>query len=504
MAFLTFHITKLRGIAMRIVKKTQCHFGEVNIAEIDLSARSRDDIPAILKGLQYIYTTDEAKEKVFHALEKTLPSTVDSKTGRPGMELWTIFVLATLKLGLNCDFDRLQELANQHKTVRQMLGHSGWEDVTNYKLQTIIDNVSKLKPKILADINQVIVEVGHEVVKKKPGDALQTRCDSFVVETDVHYPTDINLLWDAMRKVIELTGRLSEQEKITDWRQYRFNLKQLKRLFRKAQKIKHSTSKDEEKKAVRCEEVHQTYLDYLAAAKQLITKSQQTNKVIVNRNNLQAVEQIHHYIQHAERQIDQIDRRVLKDEVIPHQEKVFSIFEEHTEWIKKGKAGVPVELGVRVCVLEDQHQFVLHHRIMWQETDDIVAVPMIEDAKTRFPQINQCSFDKGFHSKSNVIALNERLDNVILPKKGRRNKTEKTWEESEIFGQARRQHSAVEACINNLEIRGLDRCLSYGRDGFERHVALSIVATNVHRIGFLLQRKALVRLKRTEHRKKAA
>jgi hypothetical protein len=78
-------------------------------------------------------------------------------------------------------------------------------------------------------------------------------------------------------------------------------------------------------------------------------------------------------IQHAKRQITQIDRRVLKDEIIPHEEKVFSIFEEHTEWVSKGKTGVPVELGVRVCVLEDQHQFILHHRVMWQETDDKIG-----------------------------------------------------------------------------------------------------------------------------------
>jgi hypothetical protein len=489
---------------MRLVKKTQLHFGEVNIADIDLSARSRDDIPAILKGLQYIYTTEKPREHIFSALEKTLDPSVNSKTGRPGMELWTIFVLATLKLGLNCDFDRLQELANQHNTVRQMLGHSGWEDTTIYKLQTIIDNVSKLTPAMLADLNQVIVESGHEMIKKKPGDALQTRCDSFVVETDVHYPTDINLLWDAMRKVIELTGRICEQEGISDWRQYRFNLKQLKKSYRSAQKIKHSSSKDNDKKAARSEEVYQAYRDYLLQAEQLIEKSQQTLKDVVNLNNVPAIEQIHRYIQHAERQITQIDRRVLKNEVIPHEEKVFSIFEEHTEWVSKGKAGVPVELGVRVCVLEDQHQFILHHRVMWQETDDKIAVAMMDDAQKRFPEINQCSFDKGFHSKGNVRELNERLDNVILPKKGRRNQVEKAWEETDLFGQARRQHSAVEACINNLEIRGLDRCLSHGRAGFERHVALSIVATNVHRIGLLLQRKALARLKRAEHRKKAA
>lgn len=486
---------------MRVVKNSQLCFGEVNIADININSRSRDDIPAVLKGLQYIYITDEVREKVFDALEKTLDPKIKATTGRPGMELWKIFVLATLKLGLNCDFDRLQELANEHNSIRQMLGHADWSDTTTYKLQTLIDNVSKLKPAVLADINQVIVEAGHEVVKKKPGDALLTRCDSFVVETDVHYPTDINLLWDAMRKVIQLTGQLCRRENVNGWRQYQFNIKTIKRLYRKAQKIKYSTSKNEEKKAIRHEEVHQAYRNYLNLSIELLERSQHTLKEIVCLDNLLSVEQIHHYIQHAERQIDQIDRRVLKGERIPHHEKVFSIFEEHTEWVSKGKAGVPVELGVRVCVLEDQHQFILHHRVMWQETDDQVAVPMIEDALKRFPMIKQCSFDKGFYSKNNIPDLNKQLDHVILPKKGRCNQEEKAWQESEIFGQARRQHSAVEACINNLEVRGLDRCLSYGRVGFERHVALSIVATNVHRIGLLLQRKEQARLKRIEQRK---
>ncbi len=90
------------------------------------------------------------------------------------------------------------------------------------------------------------------------------------------------------------------------------------------------------------------------------------------------------------------------------------------------------------------------------------------------------------------------MDHVILPKKGRCNKEEKAWQESDVFSEARRQHSGVEAYINNLEVRGLNRCLSYGRDGFERHVALSIVATNLHRIGLLLQRQELARLRKAQ------
>ena len=87
---------------------------------------------------------------------------------------------------------------------------------------------------------------------------------------------------------------------------------------------------------------------------------------------------------------------------------------------------------------------------MWKETDDKVAVPIIEEAKQRYPLINQCSFDKGYYSKNNVIELNKHLDHVILPKKGHCNKDEKAWQESDIFGEARRRHSGVEACINNL------------------------------------------------------
>ena len=68
------------------------------------------------------------------------------------------------------------------------------------------------------------------------------------------------------------------------------------------------------------------------------------------------------FIAHARRQMDQVERRLLQDETIPHEEKVFSIFEEHTRWISKGKAGRPVELGVPVCVIEDQYQFILHHQ----------------------------------------------------------------------------------------------------------------------------------------------
>jgi len=437
---------------------------------------------------------------VFACLATTIDTSLDITTGRPGMDLWNIFVLATVKLAINCDFDRLQDLANHHIVLRQMLGHSDWADPYHYALQTVIDNVNLFKPEVLLNINQIVVDAGHALLNVKSTDPLKARCDSVVSETDVHYPTDINLLWDAMRTLIEITGRACEKYNIPGWRQYRFNLKQLKKKYRKVQNARYSNSKDETKKQIKKEVVDQLYRDYLSLANHFIEKSESAMIALAQQGDILHVFQMDNAIMHALRQIDQIDRRVLNDEIIPHAEKVFSIFEPHTEWISKGKAGVPVELGVRVCVLEDQHQFILHHRVMWKETDDKVAVLMVDAAKQHFPSLNQCSFDKGFYSPANVKDLDKKLDLCVLPKKGKLNKAEQEKTQQEDYQQARRQHSAVESCINNLDIRGLSRCLSYGANGFERHVGLCVVATNIHHIGLILQRQAREKLKKENQR----
>ena len=95
---------------------------------------------------------------------------------------------------------------------------------------------------------------------------------------------------------------------------------------------------------------------------------------------------------------EQFPCQVLKGEAIAHDEKVFSIFEEHTRWVSKGKAGCAVELGVPVCVVEDQYQFILHHKILWEGSDTDIAVSIIEQAQALHRDLPVCSFGRGFHS----------------------------------------------------------------------------------------------------------
>lgn len=210
---------------MRHTKIPQLKLGEIPISEIKINLKSRDDIPPLLLGLQHIYTTPDLREEIFTILEEKILPDTDLHNGRPGMDLWKILIFGVLRVNLNWDYDRLEEMANNHKTIRQMLGHGLFDANYEYKLQTLKDNVSLLTPEIVAEINNIVVKTGHDLVQKKDDEELKCRCDSFVVETNVHYPTDINILFDAMGKVILLIATLSTICGLSGWRQSVHNIK---------------------------------------------------------------------------------------------------------------------------------------------------------------------------------------------------------------------------------------------------------------------------------------
>jgi hypothetical protein len=487
---------------MRKVIDIQMKFGEVDISKIEFDPRSRDEIPKLLMGFQEIYCNRKVRDKVFTVLQDLIPEGIDQNNGRRGMDLWKILILGTLRLCCNWDYDKLMDIANNHKTLRQMLGHGSLYDDYYYPLQTLKDNLSLFTPEVLDRINRIVLQHGHQLIGKKKDEGLRASCDSFVVETDVHYPTDINLLFDALRKVIVLIMALCDDLGVFGWRKGVYNLKKVKQYFRKAQQMKRSTSKDKTKRAKRDQLIIDAHMAYVELANFFIDRAKETIGSICSTNfmaNLRIIE-IEKYIAHAERQMDQIRRRVLEGETIAHDEKVFSLFEEHTEWINKGKAGVSQELGLKICVVKDQFGFLLHHRVMQKETDDQIAVAIIKETKERFPQLISGTFDKGFHSPDNQKDLAVLLDKVILPRKGKLSAINKEIENSEEFKEARRKHSAIESSINALENHGLDRCLDHGVHGFKRYVALAVVARNIQILGHILQQKQLQRVQRLEKR----
>jgi hypothetical protein len=478
--------------------------GQRDIADIQIDVSSRDDIPSILLGLQHIYTTLPLRYAVFKILEEVAPTKLDNdeekvvsiNKGRPGMDQWSILVLGALRLGLNADYDRILELANQHRTLREMLGLGCFDADKRYYLQTLKDNLKLFTPKVMARINVEVIHAGYQLLDLDIHAQIRGRCDSFVLKTDVHYPTDTNLLYDAIRTLIHVCAKWNDQHVLPGWRNHESNRRQFKRLYRKLQKLKHSTSKNEDKKAAKELEIKQAYQAYIDLAGCYLERTQAS--IVTLKNDYKIPEivlaDLHTFCQHAERQIDQIKRRAIQGETIPHDEKVFSLFQPHTEWISKGKAGVPVELGLRVCIMEDRHGFILHSQVMQKTTDDKVAVPMVEATKAQFPHFKACSFDKGFHSPDNQKELKSYLDQVVLPKKGKLSKADQEREYAPEFKHAKRHHSAVESAINALEVHGLDKCLDHGIDAFERYVALAVLSRNIQKLGVIIRDRARQRV----------
>ena len=479
--------------AMRKTIDPQLKIGQTYIPNIKFDLSSRDEIPQLLIGLQVIYSDLPSQKAVFQAISESLGEEMDFQNGRPGMDLWKILVLGTLRLNCNWNFDKLHDIANNHLILRQMLGHTPDDTDNQYKLQTLKDNICLFTPELMDRINQIVINHGHKLIGSKARKGLNASCDSFVEETAVHFPTDISLLWDALQKSIHLTMGIYDEIISSQWRQGEHHLRKLKRALRKVQQLKRSNSINPEKKALKEKHIKSAYQDCLNLANILVAKVADSVKTIKTAEPglIAIISVIEEYIIHAKRQINQIERRAIADETIAHNEKIFSLFEPHTEWISKGKAGVPVELGMKVCIVKDQFGFILHHQVMEHQTDDQIAISLINATKERFSDIVSCSFDKGFHSKNNQAELPNLLNTVVLPRKGKLSKAAQAIESSPEFKQLRHKHSAVESSINALENHGLNRCPDHGIDGFKRYTAFAVLARNLQIVGSIEQKKRI-------------
>jgi hypothetical protein len=476
---------------MRIISEfeTQFKLGQDALSKIKLDYTSRDDITKLLLGIQSMSLNKEAQAKILQILEKIINV---KSIGRSGMSLWRILVLGLLRQVINADYDRVCNLANNHAELRKFLGHGMIDFNDRYSLQSIKDNMSLLTEDALDEINTVIVQLGHETLDSRLTKQLNVKTDSFVVKSNVHYPTDTSLLFDAMKCLINLIGTLANKYGISGWREDKYYIRKIKTLKRKASSIRRSTSKKEKVAIKRERLIEETHRELIILCQLMLSKLDFTI-ALLKRSNCIKVEQVALFDEfkgHAERQINQINRRIILKEIIPHSEKVFSLFNPFTEWISKGKAGVPVELGLKVSISTDHHGFILAHRTMEQEQDVDVAISMITKVKENFDNVYSASFDRGYYSPINQEELSALVTKLILPKKGKISQKEQNKiRGDQEYRKLRKKHSAVESNINSLEHHALDRCPDRGIERFKKYVSMSVVAHNIHQIGSLVQRK---------------
>jgi len=480
--------------AMRIRFERQYSLGVLPIEDTQVNEKSRDPFTKLILALKYIYTTPEYNEQLLSILEKKI--TGDKKnTGRRGMNLWQIFVLAITRLTLNISYDRLYHMASYDGLLRQMLGIEtqwGYEKF-EFEYQNIVDNVQLLDDATLHEINDLIVKMGHGVFKKKEQAALHLKTDSFVVESNVHYPTDYNLMWDSIRVTIRCIGKLKKRCDIEGWRKLKNWGRELKSQMRS---VSLSSKKSEEAKK-------QIAIEYLSKARQFSAKAHQIPILdcLIDERSLSILLLFEYSLGMLDKHIDLFERRAIKGETIPHSEKVFSIFEPYTEWITKGKQNPSFELGKNLQITSDQYHLIVDFRIMENETDSKAVASLANRIYEKY-QVASWSFDKGFFSKENKELLKLFVNDVIMSKKGKLNKTENQEEHTKEFKQLRKKHSAVESNINELEHRGLNRCPDRTYAHFKNYVALGICGYNLHKIGAELLRQA--RLEAASTRREAA
>lgn len=486
---------------MRNRFEQQYSIGQRQIKDTPIKSKHKDKLEELIAALKALYCHPEYNERLFEILERYLVEN-KKKTGRPGMDLWCIFVLSQVRLCMNMDYGWVYNLANNHLSIRWLMGvetEYGFKR-TEYSYQNIYDNVTLLSDEMVKEINSLVLEFGHgQVFKKKETAALRLKTDSFVVESNVHFPTDYNLLWDSARKCIDAVSIfLDKYNNLSGWRKIKNWKSELKGLMRELGKATASGGKDKEQREA---SAARSYINKAAAFYAKLEK-ELPQLPIANDQDLALVISLEYFMQLLLKHIDLVDRRIIKGETIPHEEKMFSIFETYTEWIKKGKSRPSVELGKKLAITTDQFDLIVDYQVMEHEQDRDIVIALADRLLFKY-KIESWSFDKAYWGKENKQLLQLEVPNVIMPKLGKRNKQEEAEETSRAFRRLKNKHSTIESNINELEHRGLDRCPDRGYPHFKNYISLGVCAYNLKKMGAKLLEEERERLRQNHFRKAA-
>ncbi len=456
-----------------------------SIAEVTLNLKCRDEIVPILRALQHVYGQRELRDEILDLVAQDVNEHSRNDRGREGLDYWQIVVLAAVRLGCDLDYDKLQDLAEQHRALRQIMGIGDWQEKIDFNWRRIRDNVCRLKAETVEAISHCMVAEAHRL---DPQAAQKVRADSFVVETNIHYPTESSLIVDGVRKTIAICAALSEDFDVTGWRQHEHLHKKVKQTARQISRI--SVRKGTQYK----ERLAQQYRKLLARTETILTRAKETCRTLENEYELDLpsvsrIAEIQVFLERTEHVCGTARRRVLEGENVPNEDKRFSIFEPHTQLYKRGKAGQPLQFGRLVLVYEDAAGFLCHHHIMPRDAQDQDGI--VEQTRKLQDRLNdrmeEASFDRGFHSPENQTQLAEIVAHVCLPKPGSQQSQEQAEQASVQFHQARRRHPGVESAIGALQSgNGLVRCRDGTEVGFARYVALAVLGRNLHALGKLL------------------
>jgi len=438
---------------VRIPHQKQRYLGCPAISQVALNINCRDRMIPILRGLQHLYSQPKLRQQALDLIEQDVVGDADANRGRPGMTLWQILVLASVRLGCDFTYDHLQDLAENHNNLRHFMQvFQDWKDEP-FDWRRIRDNVCLVQPETIEKINHLIVAEGHRLA---PAAVETIRGDSFVAETNIHYPTESSLILDGLQKILTLAPELASRHGRLGWRQAKSLSKKAKRAAREIGRVKKGRNYQARLQAGYGKLLRITET-VLSRTQDLLDQAIQNSPADANAfaaaeatELLNALIYWHAATTHVS---GTARRRVMEGESVPNTHKLLSLFEPDTELLKRGKAGQPIQYGHKVLVIEDALGFLCHYKIVPPATDDRdVLIPEVDSLQQRLRgKIQRASFDRGFHSPENQTRLAELIAHPCLPKPGAKQAAVQASQASVEFRQARQKHPGIESAIGALQ-----------------------------------------------------
>ena len=300
------------------------------------------------------------------------------------------------------------------------------------------------------------------------------RLDTTVYETNIHYPTDSSLLWDSFRTLARLLQQI--QQELPDLPlKHRFHINKVKKLSLFITRNGSSNNKSKKRK------VKSTYRKLIARVSWILEVAR--NALIVLQGAGYDAELLVHYIPIVEKIINQAELRVFQGLKLAADEKIYSLFEEHTELLKRGKAGKPIEFGHKVLIAQTGEKFIHHYEVFPKRQEDKELLePTLKAHKQLFgtgPDV--LATDKGFYENmKQILKLQENITTVSICKKGRRNQAEYYRESSEEFKDGQRFRAGCEGSISVLKrVFNLGRCLFKGFKNYAASVGCAVFCHNL-------------------------
>ena len=433
-------------------------------------------------------------ERVRRDLVRGLKKPRKGRRGLTASQTLRALVLMRVK---NWDYRELRERIADGITLRQFTDFY-CEEVPKH--DAFNRSFNRLTPATVKAINDLVVEAA---VKLGLEDGSKLRVDTMVVETDIHHPTDNTLLWDVVRVLTRLVGRLAKALELRRLAGFR---NRSRAAHRRMYEIQRMTMRQRQGKESR---QTATYRALIAITQEVVEGGRKAlddtaamrGKDVLTALKIEALrEEIAHYCDLGARVIDQARRRVLDGEQVPTSEKIYSIFEPHTDLIKRGKVRTPVEFGHKVFLAESAKGLITQYDVLkGNPVDEVHVAPSLRRHRRSFRRAPQVyGADRGFFSERNVtMCAHGGVATVSIPQRGgSKTPQRRDHERSAAFKQGQRFRAGIEGRISVLmRGRGMKRCRAEGAERFALFVGAAVLANNLLVVGELLTKRSKRRRK---------